>query len=390
MILCIPVFFQWSVGGFSPRGATTIVFWSLLAPFGALMFQGMRKALWWFIIFLVLVVVSLILDEYFVRFATEITHREIVVGKGINIIGLSVTIFLTMMYFVNAFQKEHDRAENLVVDLTETNSELEATIHELSETQAELVQSEKMGALGKLAAGIAHEINNPIGALKSTASTSARCLSKLEQIFEESGMIDKIKSDVNFQNYFQILKDNSRVFETVSDRVSNSVSSFIDFARLDKAGLDKFDIHGGIDNTLTLIQHEIKALTSIVKEYGDIPRIVCYPGELNQVFMNLLTNAAQAIEDKGSITIGTFVERAKLHIQIQDTGVGIPRERIQGLFDPGFSKKGIRVRAGLGLFTSYNIVKKHRGEIKVESEVGKGSTFTIVLPTNLDMIINEL
>ncbi len=165
------------------------------------------------------------------------------------------------------------------------------------------------------------------------------------------------------------------------------MNSFINFARLDSAGFDKVDVHLGIDNTLTLIQHEIRARTSVVKEYGDIPRIACYPGELNQVFMNLLTNAAQAIEGEGRITIRTLIEKGNVHVQIEDTGVGIPQEQMTGLFDPGFTKKESRVKAGLGLFTSYSIVQKHHGEIKVESEVGKGSTFTVILPMDLEKAV---
>jgi signal transduction histidine kinase len=391
MILFIPIFFQMSIGGFSGQGSVPIIFWSILAPFGSLMFQNIRKATWWFFAYLVLVFIFLIIDEQFTKFAefpisfAELTtsHSELMVGHGITIIVLSIIIFVSMGYFVNAFQKEHSRAEILVVDLTETNRELETTLTELKETQTELVQSEKMAALGKLAAGFAHEINNPIGALKSSADISTRCLSKMKQLFEESEEFADIKTDAGFQNVFKILKDNSEVFSSASDRVATTVNSFINFARLDEAEFDKVDIHQGINNTLMLIQHEIKEGTGFVKEYGDIPQVACYPGELNQVFMHLLTNAAQAIEGEGEIAIRTFVEKENVHVQIADTGVGISPEQMQGLFDPGFTKKGSRMKAGLGLFTSYSIMQKHRGQIKVESKVGKGSTFTVVLPMDL-------
>jgi signal transduction histidine kinase len=241
-----------------------------------------------------------------------------------------------------------------------------------------------MAALGKLAAGFAHEINNPLGALMSTASTSTQCIFKIEQYLEESDEWARIKNDARLHNLFKILIDSNLVFAKVSDRVAFTMKSFLDFARLDKAGFDKVDIHQSIDNTLMLIQHAIKAQTAVVKQYGAIPEITCYPGELNQVFMNLLKNAAVAIEGDGEITIRTFLEKGKVHIKIADTGIGIPDEHLKGLFDPVFSKNGTRVKASMGLFTSYNIVQKHRGEIKVESAVGKGSTFTIILPTDLD------
>jgi signal transduction histidine kinase len=391
MILCIPVFFQVSIGGLSGQGSVPIIFWSILAPFGSLMFQNIRKATWWFVAYLALVLISINLDEYFTQFAEvpvsfaelTISHNDLMVSHGITIIVLSIIIFVSMRYYVNAFQKEHSRAEKLVVNLTETNRKLETTLNELKETQTELVQSEKMAALGKLAAGIAHEINNPIAALKGAADGSSRCVSKMEQLFEKSEKFTEIKNDANFQNFFQILKDNSQVFSSASDRVSNTVNSFINFARLDEAEFDRVDIHHGIDNTLTLIRNELKEGTNVAKEYGEIPKIACYPGELNQVFMNLLINAGQAIKEKGIITIRTFLENEKLHVQITDTGVGIPPEQIEHLFDPSFTKNGTRVKAGMGLFTSYNIIQKHNGKIKVESEVGKGSTFTIILPTDL-------
>ena len=392
MILCIPVFFQISIGGFSGQGSVPIILWSILAPFGSLMFQNIRKATYWFAAYLVLVLLSLNLDEYFTQFAevpisfTELTtsHNGLMVSLGITIILLSIIIFTTMRYFVNAFQREHLRAEKLVLNLKETNSELETTLYELRETQTELVQSEKMAALGKLAAGIAHEINNPIGALKSAADISTRCISKLDHFFEKSEGIAEIRNGANFQNVLQILKDNSQVFSSASDRIARTVSSFIHFARLDEAEFGKVDVHEGIDNTLTLLQQEIKAGTSVVKEYGNIPEIACYPGELNQVFMHLLTNAAQAIKGKGAITIRTFFENENVHVQIADTGVGISQEQMQRLFDPEFAKVGPRVKAGLGLFTSYNIIQKHQGEIKVESEIGKGSTLTVILPVDLE------
>lgn len=397
MILCIPVFFQISIGGFSGQGSVPIILWSILAPFGSMMFQNTKKATWWFIAYLILVISLLMLDEYFTQFAefpisfaeSTITHSDLMVSYGLAIVVLSIIIFVTMRYFVNAFQREYNRAEKLVVDLTNTNKELERTLKELRETQSELIQSEKMASLGKLAAGIAHEINNPIGALKSTASTSKQCVSKMEQYFEKQEIFDKIKDKSNLKNFIRILIDNSQVFLEVSNRISKTVNNFINFARLDKAGFDKIDINKSIDNTLTLIQHDIKAHTIVKKQYTEIPKIACYPGELNQVFMHLLTNAAHAIKEEGKIIVRTYLKNEKVHVQFTDTGIGIPPDQITGLFDPGFMKDGSRVKARLGLFISYNIIKKHRGEIKVESEVDKGSTFTIILPIDLEKKAND-
>jgi signal transduction histidine kinase len=388
MILCIPVFFQISIGGLAAQGTLPIIFWSILAPFGSLMFQNIRKATWWFAAYIVLVLIFLNIDEYFAQFAeasisfSEISssHSDLMVSYGITIITLSIIVFISMRYYVNAFQKEHSRAEKLVVDLTKTNNELESTLNELMVTQSELVQSEKMAALGKLAAGIAHEINNPIGVLKSTADTSARCVSKIEGFKEQTKQPATDGSHASYQEILNTLKNNAQVFLSVSDRIAKTVNNFINFARLDEAEFDKADIHECLDNTLMLIQGEIKSDISIAKEYGELPKIACYPGDLNQVFMNLILNAIQAIKGEGKITIRTFIDNGNVRIQIIDTGIGIPKEQLKSLFDPRFTKDEKRVKAGLGLFTSYTIMHKHNGDIKVESKVGKGSIFTIVMP----------
>jgi signal transduction histidine kinase len=391
MILFIPVFFQISIGGFSGQGAVPIFLWSLLSPFGALMFQNIRESTWWFMAFLALALGLIIFDEHFAQFAEHpisfseigLSHSELMFSYANTIILFSIIVFVTMRYFVNAFQKEHARAEKLVAKLQQSNQELETALNELHATQSELVQSEKMAALGKLAAGIAHEVNNPIGALKSAASTSAQCLSKIEQFFDEKGRLAGNIGEFKIHKFLKILMDNSLVFTKVSDRIANTVKRFIDFAGLDKAAFDKVDIHQNIDNILLLIQPEIKAQTSVVKEYGAIPKIYCYSRELNQVILNLLQNAARAIAGDGKITIRTLIKMEKLHVIISDTGVGIQKERLKGLFDPHFTKGGVRVKSSMGLFTNYNIMRKHHGEIKAESTVGKGSVFTIVLPLDL-------
>ncbi len=213
--------------------------------------------------------------------------------------------------------------------------------------------------------------------------------SKMERRLEEKEGFAEIREDAHFQNLFQILKNNNQVFSSASDRVTDTVNSILNFTRLDEAEFGKVDIHEGIESTLTLIQPEIQEGTKIVKEFGEISSIACYPGELNQVFLYLLTHAAQSMEGEGSITIRTFVEREQVHVQISDTGAGIPPEDMPELFDPGFTKEEGRVKAGLGLFTSYNIMQKHRGQIEVESEMGKGSTFTLVFPTDLDQTVGN-
>jgi two-component system NtrC family sensor kinase len=152
------------------------------------------------------------------------------------------------------------------------------------------------------------------------------------------------------------------------------------FARLDEAELQMADLHQGIESTLTLVRHELKNRIRVVKNYGDVPPIRCHPNQINQVFMNMLVNGSQAIKGEGTITIRTFREGDIVSVQFSDTGVGIPPENLPRIFDPGFTTKGVGVGTGLGLSICFKIVQDHGGRIDVQSEVGKGATFTIRLP----------
>ena len=384
MMLWTPVVFQWSAGGFSAPGALSIILWSLLAPLGALMFQGTGKAVGWFVAYVVLVVSTLFLDEILSLLATPVAHEDMLFAQGMNIIGLSITVFVTMRYFVSAFEREHARTEQLVVELTESNTALNSALGELRETQAELVQSAKMAGLGKLAAGIAHEINNPMGALSSAADSSARCVARLEELLAGDEASAGTGKAVRLQRFLGILKDNTRVLSSASERVTRTVGSFIGFSRLDGAEFDVVDLHEGLDNTLTLFRSEIPEKVEVIKQYGDIPRIACYPAELNQVFMALLRRAVHGMPGEGTITIRTRPAEGSVDVEIADNGAGLSDAEIGELFDPHFQQGGSRVQAGLELFAAHRIVEKHQGRIVVESEVGRGSSFTVVLPTDLE------
>ncbi len=163
-------------------------------------------------------------------------------------------------------------------------------------------------------------------------------------------------------------------------RIPKIVQSLNNFARSDEADFKKADIHEGIDSTLMLVLHELKDRVEVIQEYGDIPQINCYPNQLNQVFMNLLLNAAHSVEDSGIITIKTFAVDKYVCIRISDTGKGIPSEHINRIYDPGFTTKGLGVGTGLGLSIYYNITQHHKGTVSVESEVGKDTEFTLTLP----------
>ncbi len=271
-------------------------------------------------------------------------------------------------------------------DVTERRQildELQRANRELREAQAQLVQSEKMASLGNLVAGIAHEINTPVGAIHSMHDTLVRAVERLKTLLG-ARLPGELQENPDLRGILKIIEDASRVIETGSERVTDIVRSLRSFARLDEAEMKRVDIHEGIEDTLTLIHHDLKNRIRVVKNYGDVPPIICYPSRLNQVFLNLLVNAKQAIKGTGEIAITTLQKDDRVHISFRDTGAGIPAEHLPKIFDPGFTTKGVGIGTGLGLSICYRIVQEHKGEIRVESKVGEGSTFTVILPVNLD------
>ncbi len=243
-----------------------------------------------------------------------------------------------------------------------TVNELKNTLKELKETQIQLINSEKMASLGQLVAGVAHEINTPVASIKSNNSIVAKLLKSIE----DSELKD-------------MLTDINEIDKEAVNRISNIVTSLKKFVRLDEAELQEADINKELDLTLELIRHETKNRIEIIKNYGEIPMIKCFPNMLNQVFTNILINACQAIEDKGKITITTEYKNKKLSIRIKDNGKGIPKNLLDKIFSAGFTTKGIGVGTGLGLAICNKIIEKHKGEIIVNSEVGKGSEFIITI-----------
>jgi signal transduction histidine kinase len=231
-----------------------------------------------------------------------------------------------------------------------------------------------------LAAGVAHEINTPVGAVNSASDTSQRAISRVIQAIEQSHSLEDLVRDQKFLDTLNLVKSNNDVVTLASQRIVKIVTSLRNFARLDEAEFKDADIHEGLDSTLTLLNHLTKDRVEIVKEYGDIPWISCRPSQLNQVFMNIIKNAAQSIEGKGTIRIKTSLDASDVIIRIKDDGQGIKKENLGKVFDPGFTTKGVGVGTGLGLSISYNIIQDHEGDIQVESEEGRGSTFSIILP----------
>ena len=272
------------------------------------------------------------------------------------------------------------RLEKQKIEITKKNVELLSTMEELRNTQQQLLMKEKMAALGDLVAGIAHEINNPIGTVTSSTDVTGRCLQKIEIVLEQSCTIEQLRSNPQLPKAIKIIKDNIRVTLTAGHRIATIVKSLKNFAGLDEATYRVVDIHDGLDSTLTLLESEFRGRIEIEKQYGELPKVGCYPSQLNQVFMNLLKNAVQAIENKGVVRIQTRRQDGRVEIKISDSGRGIPAEKLSRNFDFGFSSGSERVKMGSGLVTAFNIIQKHDGEILANSEPGKGSTFTVLLP----------
>jgi signal transduction histidine kinase len=267
------------------------------------------------------------------------------------------------------------RILNLIFVPSAKNGAVYIFINDLTaqeETKTQLIQSEKMASLGFLVAGVAHEINTPMGAIHSNNDVLSRSVHKLRDLTAEPGS--------EAARVLDILEEICRNNSVASERIIHIIRSLKDFVRLDEAERKVANVHDGIESTLILARYQFKSRIQVVKEYGDIPDIECYPNELNQVFLNLLINAAQAITDHGTITIRTFVDGGYAKIAVSDTGVGIAAENLSRIFDPGFTTKNVAHGTGLGLSICYKIVQNHHGKIKVESVPGKGSTFTVALP----------
>jgi signal transduction histidine kinase len=277
--------------------------------------------------------------------------------------------------------------------LQNQKQELQFTLENLKLTQNQLVQSEKMASVGQLTAGIAHELNNPINFISGNINPLKRDLVDMLSVLElydklvnKQKMTDAfrevnlLKEKIEFEFLVKEIRSLINGIGEGAHRSSEIVKGLRSFSRLDDEKFTEADIHDGLDSTLILLYNKTKNRIKIHKDYGDVPPIKCLPSKLNQVFMNILTNSIQAIEDKGEIFIETISSGIGVKIIIRDTGVGIPPEIKDHIFDPFFTTKDVGSGTGLGLSISYGIIEQHEGNIDVISEPGKGTEFIISLP----------
>ncbi|AZF19941.1 ATP-binding protein [Pseudomonas sp. R3-52-08] len=282
--------------------------------------------------------------------------------------------------------------EKLVEQRTQA---LQLEINERKHLESQLVQSEKLASLGQLAAGVAHEINNPVGFISSNLSTLDSYFNQLQQMLEayqhSEALIpaqdqrDRLKA-LRTELELEFLKEDIPVLIRESKdgigRVVQIVKDLKNFSRVDNDQTWQFaNLQQGIDSTLNIVASELKYKADVVKHYTPLPDIECLASQLNQVVMNLVINAAQAMgPERGTITISNGVDGDTIWLEVADNGCGIAPDTVQKIFDPFFTTKPVGEGTGLGLSLSYGIVKKHRGHISVSSELGKGTTFRVVLP----------
>lgn len=279
------------------------------------------------------------------------------------------------------------RVSERTAALEEANRELSGALANLKETQGQLVQSEKMASLGQLVAGVAHELNNPIGFIYANFPHLEEYIGELLALIDvlrevpadpvqRAAIDERIKAiDLDF------IKDDTvkiiRSGKSGAARIKEIVRSLRSFSRLDEAELKSVRLEDGIDDTLALLHHLVKNRITVSKDYRLAEPVVCYAGQINQVFMNIIYNALQAMEGPGTLHIATWRDGERACVSIADSGKGIPSDVIGHIFDPFFTTKKVGEGTGLGLSISYGIVEKHGGRIDVRSEPGKGATFTV-------------
>lgn len=269
----------------------------------------------------------------------------------------------------------------------------------LKSAQSQLVESEKMASLGQLTAGVAHEINNPINYISGGIDSLKTCFNEVSEVLELYNKADKaenseealtyiskakkLKNELDFNALNDEIKTLLSSIKTGANRTTEIVKSLRTFSRLDEASLKKANIEEGIDATLVILRSQLKDRIEVIKQYDNIPEIMCYPGQLNQVFMNIISNAAQAIKGHGKIWISTKQDENSIIVSIKDNGSGMPPEVKKRIFEPFYTTKEVGEGTGLGLSIVIGIIEKHNGKIDVETEVGKGTEFIINISKTL-------
>ena len=320
----------------------------------------------------------------------DLTQR--VLNKSGDEIGELAKAFNKM---VEDLAKARQELNESNLNLASTNKTLNATLEDLKEAHEQLIQTEKMASLGQLTAGIAHEINNPINfvtaniqPLKDDLSDVLHIIALYEKAIIDKGLendfsqVEKYKKDKSIDLTLEEINNLLKGIEDGAKRTAEIVKGLKNFSRLDQNVLLKANLNDSLESTLTLLHNNYKNRIEVVKLFAELPEVDCFPGQINQVFMNILSNAIQAIPDTGKIFIRTWKENDWIKVSIKDTGSGMAEDVRKKIFDPFFTTKEVGKGTGLGLSISYGIIQKHNGEIEVFSKPGEGTEFIIKIPIN--------
>lgn len=304
-------------------------------------------------------------------------------------------------------RQARERAEDLLEsrsrELYDSHATLVTAFEKLNSQKSHMVQQEKLASIGMLAAGIAHEINNPVGFIKSNLETLVDYLQLVNDLFDSfqsaAKRIDDDPESVDYRHELTelvnlarsndlayVIKDSlASIQESLegTQRVKEIISNLRDFSRKGSDNREQCSLNEVIDSTLMLLRNEVKHRINIVKEYAELPLFYACVSQLNQVFLNIMLNASQAMGDKGAITIRTYAKEPMLCVDFIDTGPGIDEDNLPKVFDPFFTTKDVGAGTGLGLYISHGLIKKHRGDITVQNEPGGGTRFTVSLPINM-------
>lgn len=341
--------------------------------------------------------------------AAQVAILSIALADKINILQNETKMSQKLALEASRENEKIVREQNIILEqnvlertkeLKRSNENLQQTLTELKEAEAQLVESEKMASLGQLTAGIAHEINNPINFVTSNVGPLKRDITALQEMIqqieaigmqnissdEKKKMIEDIKNDLDYDYMNTEIDYLLNGIKEGANRTSEIVKGLRVFSRLDEDDVKLADINECLDSTIVIANNMMDGKIAVEKHYGNLPLVECYPGKLNQVFLNVLTNAIHSIQERwkgehnGKLTITTTSDEYDVHISIKDNGMGMTEETKKKLFEPFFTTKDVGVGTGLGLSITWNTIKKHSGQIKVNSELGDGAEFIFTIP----------
>jgi signal transduction histidine kinase len=393
--------------------------------------RGFRTAKFFLIawsIFILCVVVYVLKDFNILVPYNSITSSALLIGSAFEAILLSFALADKINIFKEEKEKSQEetvkalkeneriiREQNVVlelkvnertVELSASNQELNKTLEDLKQTQTQLVESEKMASLGQLTAGIAHEINNPINFVTSNINPLKRdidmmfnAMARIESLgmselspADKQKQINDYKEELDFEYLTIEINQLIKGINEGANRTAEIVKGLKIFSRLDEDDLKRANLNEGLESTMVIANNLLNNKIKVIKEYGDLPLVECYPGKLNQVFLNIISNAAYAVQKRfgdslgGEITIATTHDESNVSIKIKDNGIGMDAQTQRKIFEPFFTTKDVGEGTGLGMSIAYNTIKKHNGLILVNSEPGKGTEFILQLPVSFTQV----